>query len=416
MGPSAWANIQRVTVSFGQNGTMGRIMSADQRRHTAKTYDAIVVGVGGMGSATCYHLARRGLKTLGLEQFDIPHAMGSSHGVTRIIRLAYYEDPSYVPLLLRAFELWDDLERESGRHLLEVTGTIDASGADEIVFTGSLESCRQFGLEHEVLTSAELTTRYPGYQLPAGHMALFQPQGGFLRPERCISAHVSGALAAGADIQAREKVLGWEPLADGVRVQTDRGVYEAGRLILAAGAWMASLVPELATLAEPERQVLAWFAPHEPALFTPERFPVFNLMVPEGRYYGFPEYDVPGFKIGLYHHLEERVDPDDYPREAGVADEAPLRLATERYFPAANGPTMALRTCMFTNTPDEHFILDLLPGYPQVVIASPCSGHGFKFASVIGEVLADLAQRGETRHDIGLLRLERFADRGLFAG
>src|SRR5687767_5630297 len=161
-------------------------------------YDAIVVGVGGMGSAACYHLARRGLRTLGLERFDIPHAMGSSHGITRIIRLGYYEHPSYVPLLLRAFALWDELERESGRRLLEATGTIDASGRDEIVFVESLASCRRFDLDHEVLTSAELTARYPGYRLPPEHMALFQPRGGFLLPERCISAHVEGALAAGA--------------------------------------------------------------------------------------------------------------------------------------------------------------------------------------------------------------------------
>jgi sarcosine oxidase len=372
-------------------------------------YDAIVVGVGAMGSATCYHLARRGLRTLGLERFDIPHAMGSSHGITRIIRLAYYEHPSYVPLLLRAFELWDELAARSGRHLLEVTGTIDASGPDEVVFVESLASCGRFDLPHEVLASAELTARYPGYQLPSGHMALFQPRGGFLRPEQCISAHVEGALAAGAEIRARERVLGWEPAGDGVRVTTERGDYEAARLVLSSGAWMGSLVPGFAALAVPERQVLAWFAPLEPALFAPDRFPVFNLMVPEGRYYGFPVYEVPGFKIGLYHHLEEHVDPDAFDREADLRDETPLREATARYFPAANGSTLALRTCLFTNTPDEHFVLDALPGYPQVIVASPCSGHGFKFASVIGEILADLVQRGETRHEIGWLRLDRFA-------
>ncbi len=382
----------------------------------ARVYDAIVVGIGAMGSAACYHLARRGVRTLGLERFDIPHTMGSSHGITRIIRLAYYEHPSYVPLLLRAFALWDELAAASGRHLLEVTGTIDASGPDEEVFTGSLASCQQFGLPHEVLTSAELSERYPGYRLPPEHLALFQPRGGFLLPEKCISAHVEGALAAGADIRARERVLGWEIAGDGVRVTTERGVYEAGRLILAAGAWMGDLVLALSALLEPERQVLAWFAPIEPALFTPQRFPVFNLTVPEGRYYGFPVQDVPGFKIGRYHHLEERVAPDDFSREASLADEAPLREATARYFPAANGQTMALRTCLFTNTPDEHFILDTLPGYPQVVIASPCSGHGFKFASVIGEILADLTQRGETALDIGLLRLDRFAAETLPAG
>jgi sarcosine oxidase len=315
-----------------------------------------------------------------------------------------------VPLLLRAFELWDDLARESRRHLLEVTGTIDASGPDEIVFTESLASCKRFDLPHEVLTSAELTARYPGYQLPRDHLALFQPRGGFLLPEACISAHVQGALAAGAEIRARERVLGWNADGDGVRVTTERGVYAAGRLVLAAGAWMGALVPALAGLLEPERQVLAWFAPLQPALFTPRRFPVFNLMVPEGRYYGFPEHDVPGFKIGLYHHREERVDPDAFNREADLADEAPLREATAKYFPAANGPTMALRTCLFTNTPDEHFIVDLLPGEPRVVVASPCSGHGFKFASVIGEILADLVERGETEHHIGLLRMSRFGE------
>jgi sarcosine oxidase len=374
-----------------------------------RRYDVIVVGVGGMGSAACYHLAKRGLRTLGLERFDIPHMMGSSHGITRIIRLAYYEHPSYVPLLLRAFELWDELAAESGRGLLQVTGTIDASGPDEIVFTGSLESCQLWDLPHEVLTSAELTRRYPGYQLPADHLALFQPRGGFLLPEQCISAHVNGALAAGADIHARERVLGWESGDGGVRVVTQHGTYEAEKLVLAAGAWMGDLMPQLRELSVPERQVLGWFAPLDRELFTPQRFPVFNLMVPEGRYYGFPEWDVPGFKIGLYHHRNEQVNPDDFEREADGADEEILREATRRYFPQGNGSTLALRTCMFTNTPDEHFIVDLLPGDERVIVASPCSGHGFKFASVIGEVLADLAATGETAHDISLLRLDRFA-------
>jgi sarcosine oxidase len=372
-------------------------------------YDAIVLGVGAMGSAACWQLARRGARALGLERFDIPHSFGSSHGVTRIIRLAYYEHPSYVPLLRRAFDLWRELEQTSGRRLLIATGTIDASGPEEVVFRGALASCEEHDLPHEVFSSAELTRRYPGYRLPADHLALFQPDGGFLLPEECIVAQVEAALAAGATIRARERVVSWEPAGDGVRVTTERGVYDGRRLIVAAGAWIGRIVPALAGLAEPERQVLAWFQPSRPAWFTPERFPVFNLTVPEGRYYGFPVYGVPGFKIGRYHHLEERIDPDRFDREPNLADEAVLRVATERYFPDAAGPTMALRTCIFTNTPDEHFIVDRLPGLPQVVVASPCSGHGFKFASVIGEILADLALDGGTRHDIGLLRLDRFA-------
>lgn len=379
------------------------------------SFDAVVIGVGGMGSAACYHLARRGRRVLGLDRFDVPHAMGSSHGVTRIIRLAYYEHPSYVPLLRRAYDLWRELEAGFGKRLLQRTGSIDAGPPDDRVFAGSLASCRAHGLPHEVLTSVELTRRFPGYRLPAEYLALLQPDGGFVTPERAIVAHVAGAQAAGAEIRARERVLGWEPAGDGVRVVTDRGRYRAATLIVCAGSWVGKLVPALAAVARPERQVLGWFQPRQPALFAPERFPVFNLAVPEGRYYGLPVWDVPGFKIGRYGHLGEKVDADAFEREADEADEAVLRRVTARYFPDADGPTMALRTCLFTTTPDEHFVIDRLPEVPSVVVASPCSGHGFKFCSVIGEVLADLAERGETRHEIGLFRLARFAESGVAA-
>jgi sarcosine oxidase len=375
---------------------------------TQTRYDAVVLGVGGMGSAACYHLARRGRRVLGLERFDVPHAMGSSHGTTRIIRLAYYEHPSYVPLLRRAYELWRELETGFGEQLLHVTGSIDASAPDEEVFRGSFASCQIHDLPHEVLSSKELTRCYPAYRLPPDHLALFQPSGGFLLSERAIVAHVVAAQAAGAEIRARERVLGWEPAGDGVRVTTARSTYEAGTLIVCAGAWIGALIPELAQLAVPERQVLAWLQPEELALFAPERFPVFNLMVPEGRYYGFPLYGAPGFKFGRYGHRGETVDPDGMEREVEDEDEALLRAFAERYFPSGTGPTMALRACLFTNAPDGHFILDRHPTLPQVVLASPCSGHGYKFCSVIGEILADLTERGETAHDISLFRLDRF--------
>ncbi|MGI9253907.1 MAG: N-methyl-L-tryptophan oxidase, partial [Thermomicrobiales bacterium] len=356
----------------------------------SERYDAIVVGVGSMGSAACMHLARRGLKTLGLERYDIPHTMGSHHGFTRIIRLAYYEDPSYVPLLRRAFELWRELEQGYGETLLHVTGTIDASGEDEVVFQKSLESCLLHDIPHDVLTGDELHERFPGYRLPSTHRALYQPDGGFLIPEGCIVAHTLAAAEAGATIKAREGVRSWQAGPDGVTVTTDKGVYHADQLVLSAGAWMGKLVPGFAPLAVPERQVLGWFQPLVPAEFRPETFPVFNLLVPEGRYYGFPVHGVPGFKIGRYHHLDEVVDPDDFDREPNARDEAVLREVTAKYFPDAAGETVGLRACMFTNTPDEHFIIDRLPGQPNVVVASPCSGHGFKFASVIGEIIADL--------------------------
>ncbi len=377
---------------------------------TADRFDTIVIGVGGMGSATVYHLARRGRRVLGLERFDVPHDRGSSHGLTRIIRLAYYEHPSYVPLLRRAYELWRELQALAGEQLLYVTGSIDAGPPGGGVFEGSLLSCHVHNLPHQVLTGAELARRFPGYRLPADTLALFQPHGGFLLPERCIVACVQAAHALGAEVHARERVLEWKPLENGVQVRTDRGVYEAGSLVIAAGAWASGLLPPLRGLATPERQALAWFQPRRPELFTPERFPVFNILVEEGRYYGFPVFGVPGFKVGRYHHLEEQVDPDSLDREPGARDEAVLRPFAQRYFPDAAGPTMALKVCMFTNSPDEHFILDLHPDYPQVAIAAGFSGHGYKFCSVVGEIMADLATRGETRHDIAMFRLRRFVN------
>lgn len=371
-------------------------------------YDAIVVGVGGMGSAAVYHLARRGRRVLGLERYDVPNDMGSSHGVTRIIRLAYCEHPSYVPLLHHAFELWRELQREAGEQLLHVTGSIDAGPPNSTLFEGSRLSCLEHGLRHEILTSAELSHRFPGYRLPSDTLAVLQPDGGFLLPERCIVAHVEAAQRLGAEVHGREQVVEWRPTADGVWVRTDRAIYEAGRLVVSAGAWAGSLVDRLAALAAPERQVLAWLQPRRPALFAPGRFPVFYLEVEEGRYYGFPIFGIPGFKVGRYHHREERVDPDRMDRESHREDEVLLRAFAERYFPDGAGPTLSLKTCLFTNSPDEHFIVDVHPEYPQVSIAAGFSGHGFKFCSIIGEILADLAERGETKHDIGLFRLSRF--------
>ena len=375
----------------------------------AKRYNAIVVGVGGVGSPTVYELARRGKRVLGLERFDIPHEMGSSHGYTRIIRLAYYEHPSYVMLLRRAYELWRDIQTRVGEQLLHITGSIDAGPSDSWVFKGSLQSALEHDLPHEVLTGTELEQRFPGYRLPRETLALLQPEGGYLVPERCIVSYVTAAQALGAEVHGRERVLDWEPLGEGVRVTTDRDVYEADRLIVTAGAWNQTLLDVLDGLLEPERQVLAWLQPSRPEYFSPQRFPVFNLLVDEGRYYGFPVYGIPGFKFGRYHHLEEPADPDDVDREPNLRDEQLLREFAERYFPDGAGPTMSLKSCMFTNTPDHHFIIDLHPGYPQVSFTSPCSGHGFKFASVIGEIMADLAERGETRHNIELFRLDRLA-------
>ncbi len=375
---------------------------------TDKGYDAVVVGVGGMGSATLYHLARRGLRVLGIDRYDIPNSMGSSHGYTRIIRLAYYEHPSYVPLLRRAYELWRGLEDRSGQRLLFITGSLDIGHQDSRLVQGSLASCQTHHLPHQVLTSAELCRRYPGFHLPEEMVAVYQPDGGFLLPEQCIVAHVEGALEHGAEVHGQEQVLTWEVTGGDVRVHTHRGSYRAQRLVVSAGAWAGKLLPELAHLLSPERQVLGWFQPARPALFRLGAFPVFILSAQEGMYYGFPIYGVPGLKLGLYHHLRQRVDPDRMDREVYREDEEALRACLRRYLPKANGPALTLKTCLFTNSPDEHFILDRHPSLPNVFIAAGFSGHGFKFCSVVGEIMADLAQGIEPPYDLGLFRLDRF--------
>jgi sarcosine oxidase len=372
-------------------------------------YDVIVVGLGGMGSAAFYQLARRGLKVLGLEQYDIPHAMGSYHGLTRIIRLAYHEHADYVPLLRRAYELWRELESAAGRPVLHLTGSVDIARPGHAIFAESLRSAELHGLEHEALTSAELTRRFPAYRFPPDAMALWQPDGGFLEPEAAVVAYVAQGQALGARAQARERVTAWAPSGNGVRVETARGGYLADRLVLCGGAWMATLVPRLATIAVPERQVLAWLQPTEPTLFEPARFPVFNCAVDEGNYYGFPVFAVPGFKFGRFRHFGQTVDPDTMDRECHPVDEEMLRRFAQRYFPGGAGPTMSLKACMFTNSPDHNFIIDRLPDCPEVAIAAGFSGHGFKFCSVVGEILADLAERGRTAHPIRMFRLDRFA-------
>ncbi len=374
-------------------------------------YDAIVIGLGAMGSATAYHLARRGVRTLGLEQFDIPHDRGSSHGLTRIIRLAYWEHPSYVPLLRRAYELWRELENLAGERLLIITGSIDAGLATSKTVRGSLLSCETHHLPHETLDSSALRARFPGYRLPGDMVGVYQPDGGFLLSEGAIIAHVTAALELGAEVRAREQVLDWEPHGAGVQLRTSRGSYTAAKLVITAGPWAAKLLPILAEVAVPERQVMIWTHPLRPDYFRVGAFPVFNLQGPEGHFYGFPVYGIPGFKLGKYHHRRERADPDHMDRDIHAEDEDVLREGIRRYFPDADGPTLALKTCLFTNSPDEHFILDLHPQVPQVALAAGFSGHGFKFASVVGEIMADLAMEGRSRLDLGLFRFDRFVTR-----
>jgi sarcosine oxidase len=373
----------------------------------SERYDAIVVGIGGMGSAALYHLARRGKRVLGLERFDVPHELGSSHGVTRIIRLAYFEHSDYVPLLHRAYELWRELQAEAGEQLLYTTGIVEGG---ERIYEGVLRSCADHDLPHDAITGAEANKRFPAYRLPGEMPVVFQPDGGFVLPERAIVAHVAGALAHGAELRAGERVLAWEDTASGVRVQTNQGSYEAERLVLTAGAWSQSVARLPSGLVRAVRQSLAWLEPTRPELFAPDRLPVFNLVLEGTHYYGFPEFGIPGFKVGLYELAGESGDPDGISREPTVDDELPLRAFAERYFPAGAGRALTVKTCLFEPSPDEHFLIDLHPDSPSAVVGAGFSGHGFKFCPVVGEILADLVLEGSTSHDIGLFRVDRFAE------
>jgi sarcosine oxidase len=371
-------------------------------------HDVIIIGVGGMGSAAACHLAKRGARVLALEQFDIPHDLGSSHGITRIIRLAYWEHPNYVPLVQRAHELWRELEAEAGEPLLIVTGCVDAGDPDSPNIVGVRAACRRFELANQEFDAEALTARFPGYRLPPGLVAILQPDGGFLLPERCVVAHVEAAQRAGAEVRAREAVLGWDIQPAGVRVRTNRDSYDAARLVVTAGAWTTSIATHTVGLLTPERQVMLWSQPRVPEYFQVDRFPVFYIRDGDEGFYGFPIYGVPGMKIGKYHHRGGTVDPDTMDRQADLEDERVLREGIRRFFPDADGPTMGMKTCLFTNTSDEHFIIDFLERDPRVAIAAGFSGHGFKFCSVVGEILADLALDGGTRHDISLFAMNRF--------
>ncbi|MBO0755239.1 MAG: N-methyl-L-tryptophan oxidase [Bradyrhizobiaceae bacterium] len=370
-------------------------------------FDVVVVGLGAMGSAALYHLARRGRRVVGIERFYPGHDRGSSHGETRIIRLGYFEHPSYVPLVRAALQLWRELEARSGRKLLDITGVIEIGAPNSVLIKGTLDASRQHALTHDVLDAATLMRRFPAFRVPPEFVGALQPNGGFLMAEAAIHTLVGLAEAAGAQIRLGETVREVKSRAGSARVETDRGSIDADTVVIAAGAWARSLLPALPIL-RITRQVLAWFAPLDGALFVRDRFPVFLLESPRGMHYGFPLFRNSGLKIAKHHHLDETVDPDDYSRTLSTEDEAAIRDAIADYLPAANGPLLSAKTCLYTMTSDGDFIVDRMPGEPQIVIASPCSGHGFKFAPVLGAAVADLATVGTTSYDISRFRMNRF--------
>ena len=369
-------------------------------------HDVIVVGAGGMGSATLYHLATSGCKVLGLEQFGVPHAYGSSHGSTRIIRLAYAEGSDYVPLLRAAYRYWQELEEISGQTLLHITGGLNVGLESSWSVQRSRSSCLRHGLEFEELDGREVNRRFPGYRLPCPMRAIYQPRGGYLLSESAIVAYVEMARKCGAEILPNTRVLEWESGAWGVRVRSERGMHGARRRVITAGAWAGVLARSLRRFCRPERQVMLWTDPLDRAEFEPARFPVFTMETPSGLFYGFPSHGSEGFKIGKYHHLRQRVDdPDKLDRTCHPEDERVLRKGISEYFPRANGPRMRAAACMFSNSPDGDFILDRHPSHDRVFVAAGFSGHGFKFCSVVGKVMAELCLGRDPPWDIRRFRL-----------
>jgi sarcosine oxidase len=370
-------------------------------------FDVVVCGLGVTGSAALYQLARRGVRVLGLEQFRPGHERGSSHGETRIIRLGYFEHPSYVPLVQSAYAKWREIEAAAGRQLLHVTGIVEIGPPDGVLVSGTLASAQLHGLRHEVLAAPELMHRFPAFRVPAHYVGVVQPDGGFLKAEQSIEAMVSLAKAKGAAIRDDEAIHAIEPTASGVRIATDLGVVEAGAAIVALGPWVKALLPDLPAPIRVTRQVMAWFEPLDPAPLSGGRLPVFLLESRHGIHYGFPPLLSPLIKVAKHHHRDQSVDVDAHDRTVSADDEMLIRAALAEHLPAANGRLIKTKTCLYTMTPDGDFIIDRLPGAPQIMIASPCSGHGFKFAPAIGDILADLAT-GATAHDISRFALARF--------
>ncbi len=371
-------------------------------------YDVAVVGVGGIGSAALYHLASAGLKVVGIEQFTIAHDRGSSHGESRILRLAYFEDPAYVPLARRSLELWHILERESGERLFTETGGIDGGPEDGPMFQGSLAACLEHDLPHEVLDGAALRERFPAFRMPRSHRFVLQGQAGSLHPERGTEAHTRMAEAMGAEMRVESPVEGWERNGAGVRIHLQDGdQIEAAQLVVTAGAWAPRLIGAEGPRLRVERQVVAWTEPEEPALYEPARFPVFNIEVGGGHHYGFPSLGGRGPKFGRYRHLGEDTDPDHLRREATAADRSLLSGFTDLYMHRA-GPIVDTGPCMFTWSDDEHFVVDRIPDQP-VVVGCGFSGHGFKFAPAMGEAIAALIQNRDPGPDVAHLQWGRAA-------
>ncbi len=366
-----------------------------------KTYDAIVVGMGAMGGAAAWQLAQRGQKVLGLEQFEIGHARGSSHGESRLIRQAYFEHPAYVPLLKRSYELWRDLEKHSGKALMHLNGLMIYGPPDGgRILPGVRTSSQQFGIKIQEFDAKEAATAYPDYTPPPGYLGILEPNAGFLLVEECVKAQAEAARRAGAEIRERIQVLAVREEADGVVVETNAGPCRAKKLVITAGAWSAGFLPRAAPHLKVHRVSLFWFEA-KGGLRAGGNQPCFGFDLPEGFFYGLPEVRRRGVKVGLHVPGDVVKDPLQVDRSTRDSDVLPLKRFVAACLTGLDPAPIEHVVCLYTMTPDEHFIVDR---QGRITYAAGFSGHGFKFSPVIGEVLADLATAGETRQPVDFLR------------
>lgn len=392
------------------------------------SYDVIVIGLGGMGSAAAYRLAERGLRVLGLDRHRAVHDQGSSHGSSRITRQAYFEDPAYVPLLLRAAELWPQVEADSGRTIVLWTGGVMVGRPGSRTVSGSLRSAQEWDLPHELLDAAEIRRRFPTMTPADDEIALYEQRAGLVIPEESVAAHLALAARAGADLHHEEPVTGWRADGGGVEVRTPAGRYTAGQLAICPGPWAPELLADLGVPFGVERQVQYWWSPAAaPERFRAGRHPIYIWEAADGQqFYGFPSFDDPvrgsasgaktgadGVKVAMFRG-GQACTPDTIDRTVRPEEVAAMRDFVAPRMPDLPGTLLEAVTCMYTNTPDEHFVIARHPAHERVVVACGFSGHGFKFVPVVGEIVAELVAEDRTQQPIGLFDPARF-DRGRFA-
>ncbi|GEM_PF-174893 len=365
-------------------------------------FDVIIIGAGIMGSAAAAQLARRGRKVLLLDQFTPPHANGSSHGESRVIREAYFEHPAYVPLIQRAYELWQELEQESGGSLLKITGGLMIGPENGAVFGGSRRSAEEHKLPHEILTAEQVNARFPAFNMPEDFLAVHEPRAGMLFAEKCHQALLDEASAHGVVFRWNETVESWTASDQHVEVTTRTGRYQAEQLVIAAGPWAGQIVSALQGRLTVERQVMHWFDPAARlADFVPDSFPVHVWEYEHGKYfYALPDAGS-GVKTAI-HHQGEITSVSTVNRTVTEDDKLVMQQLVAKFLPSLNRPPHRSAVCLYTNTADEHFLVDWHPEFQNVLMMSPCSGHGFKFAPALGEIAADLLTNGKSRFDIAL--------------